>query len=144
MLQFGDTDDMLLFWGASLDSRKSVDSTEDNSIAFAKNRICEVYLVTEFLKSLGREIHWSLRDSWDVFADHFCIVDQQALDLYWPKYNRAMESRYKAYDTLRTSQELSFLEWLNLYSDRHWQKNVPEEALFEPFGAPIRPPTQSR
>ena len=131
MFLCGDVDDMLLFWGCAHDRRELPDILPMRNIRdWLAYRVCEVYLVTEFLKAAGREPKWTLEDGWRVYADHFCIVDQESLDLYWPKYGRHLVQRALSYDRIRNNQELTFREWLNLYSGLQ-NKIVPEEMLDE-------------
>lgn len=131
MLLCGDVDDMLLFWGCAHDSRELPDILPMRTIRdWLAYRVCEVYLVTEFLKAAGREPKWTLEDGWRVYADHFCIVDQETLDLYWPKYGRHLVQRALSYDRIRNNEELTFREWFNLYSGLQ-NKAVPEEMLDE-------------
>jgi len=132
MLIYGHIDDMLLYWDVALDQRKFSDEEIQQAAStslrnFARWRVCEVYLATEFLKKVGRKLQWSLTDSWEAFADHFCIVDKEQLDLFWAKYNR-LEYRWLAYKGIVNSQEMTFREWLNIYSNLS-NKNVPENIL---------------
>jgi hypothetical protein len=119
MFTYGHIDDMLLYWNPDLDQRvmAMTDGIGDTPRKFSQLRLCEVYLATEFLAKIGREMRWSLKDSWQVFADHFCVVDKEQLDLFWPKYNR-LEYPQQTYTVSRNSkQELTFRDWLNIYFD---------------------------
>jgi hypothetical protein len=80
----------------------------------ARHKSPESYLATQFLERLGRPVQWTLADSWQAFAHHFCVVDWHALDLYWPKYAPYAEHQM-SYDGIKASQPLDFREWLNLY-----------------------------
>jgi len=121
---FGTVQDMLKYCGAKLDV-KTDDSVGPMSLP---KPLCEVYLATEFLKSVGRDIAWTVEDSWDAFRDHFVVVDEESLDLYWYKYARMREYRYPQYDTIKNNQQLSFREWFNIYANRsgHVPKDVKE------------------
>ena len=92
MFQFGHINDINLFWSAELDDRKTEDLLYHNDgitlKQFAKNRICEVYLVTEYLKNIGINWQWNLKSSWRAIANHFCIIDNDQLDLLWLKYSK--------------------------------------------------------
>jgi len=119
MFTYGHIDDMLLYWNPDLDQRvmAMTDGISDTLRKFSHLRLCKVYLATEFLAKIGRKIRWSLKDSWQVFADHFCVVDKEQLDLFWPKYNR-LEYPQQTYTVVRNSkQELAFRDWLNIYCD---------------------------
>jgi hypothetical protein len=80
---------------------------------------------------VGRKLEWSLADSWSAFADHFCVVDTEQLDFFWPKYNNK-EHRWLKYDGTIKMQELSFREWLNLYANLKNIK-ISENVLNVPF-----------
>ncbi|MBU1519058.1 MAG: WavE lipopolysaccharide synthesis family protein [Planctomycetes bacterium] len=131
MLIYGHIDDILLYWDVALDERRfSNEDIRKASVSlrgFALWRVCEVYLATEFLQKVGRKLEWSLADSWGVFRDHFCVVDKEQLDLFWPKYNRR-EYRWLGYAEIANSQEMTFREWLNIYSNLG-NKQIPEEML---------------
>ena len=82
MFLFGQIDYMLLYWNIPFDPR--IDESEEQSNAcktwkeFAKWRICETYLCTEFLSRIGHETKFTLTDSFDAFSKYFknkeCIV----------------------------------------------------------------------
>jgi hypothetical protein len=116
MFLYGHIDDMVRYFNIPLDTRK--DSPEERSTAsktwrsFSTWRVCEVYLCTEFLKSIGYDIKFTLVDSFQVFRDHFVVIDQAAIKLYWHKYTLNVE-RYSDLDFF--DPELSFNDWLILY-----------------------------
>jgi len=114
---FGSIDDMMLFWGVDLDNRRGYDIKDISLREFAHLQVCEVYFVTEFLKKIGRNLKWTLRDSWEVFAEHLCIVDQQTIGLYWHKYEKHNEYRHPQYYCEKTDKEMNFSEWLEIYSN---------------------------
>jgi len=136
MLQFGHIDDMSLYWSAKPDTREFRPEDEKKHTTTLRQyslwRVCEVYLATEFLRELGRELCWTLADSWAAYADHFCVADSDQLDLFWGKYDRRehMWLRYDLEDNLM--QELAFRDWLNLYCNRE-DREVPEEILDRPL-----------
>jgi len=135
MLIYGHIDDMLVYWDIGLDERvfdeKQQLQATSSLRTFALWRVCEVYLATEFLMKIGRELEWSLRDSWSVFAEHFCVVDKEQLDLFWPKYNHS-EYRWLGYSEDTRMQEVSFREWVNLYASLT-TREIPESMLDAPF-----------
>ena len=93
------------------------------------------------LAKVGREVLWTLPDSWDVFADHFCVVDPGVTDFFWPKYTKTMEYD-RRYDCIDTHCELDFREWLILYTARMNKRFNPEWnlALQEKLRVPVCPP----
>ncbi|MFH1427229.1 MAG: WavE lipopolysaccharide synthesis family protein [Patescibacteria group bacterium] len=140
MFSFGQVGDMLRYWGPELDLRKDLNINCSTIRDFAKLRICEAYLLTEFSKNIGRELNWTLKDSWQILVDHFCVIDQHSLDLYWNKYERQREYRYLKYGGVLNSQELSFREWLNLYHNLNNRLIIPEEILDTPFRSLVTKP----
>lgn len=133
MLTYGHVDDMLLYWGVEEDMRVFDDEQRKEAAksldSFAKWRVCEVYLATEFLRKIDHEILWTLEDSWQVFSDYFCVVDKEQLDLFWPKYGRR-EYRWLDYTGKINFQELNFREWLNIYANLD-NKIIQENFLSE-------------
>ncbi|MFA5832063.1 MAG: WavE lipopolysaccharide synthesis family protein [Bacteroidota bacterium] len=134
MVTFGEIDDMMIYWGCKLDDRDAkmqvFQSKKRTSLDIAQQRLCEIYLTTEFLNNIGRNIEWTLTDSWKVFAEKFCVVDKESLDLFWPKYEfRTQEQRWRSYDAIKTTQELCFRDWFILYSNYGNNIIVPEHIL---------------
>jgi hypothetical protein len=130
MLMYGHIDDMLLFWNISLDTRKF--NSNDKNLAnsslrnFAHWRICEVFLTTEFLNKVGQKLQWTLKDSWEMFANHFCIIDKESLDLYWGKYD------FLEYRWTRYGNAINIYSELNLYCNLN-KLNPPEHFLDLPI-----------
>lgn len=118
MFLFGHVDDMLRYWNIPLIEPKDFPK-EQYSVCyntwrtFSNRSIPEVYLCTEFLKNIGREVHYSLADSFQVFRDHFVVIDQAAIKLYWHKYTLNAD-RYNVLGLF--DPELSFNDWLLLYN----------------------------
>lgn len=125
MFLFGTLDDLARYWSCELDAR-----SEAPPAAFgphAELRLCEVYLEANYLESLGRALAWTVADSWKAFADHFCVIDPSAIDLFWPKYASHREYRRLSYGAPHTGQELSFADWMILYN-RSWEPSPLVEA----------------
>lgn len=118
MTIYGHIDDMLLYWGVDNDERvftkQEMEASGANLDTFAKWRVCEVYLATEFLKKIDRNVAWTLTDSWQAFADNFCVIDREQLDLFWPKYDRT-EYRWRSYPEKFKTKEMTFRDWFNIY-----------------------------
>lgn len=141
MLLFGKVEDMLLFWGAPLDNRDADSQPSDDSVrSFCRWCACEVYLVTHFLQLIGCSVKWTLEDSFRVFAEHFCIVDRECIDLFWPKYLMEAEFRGLRYDGIFTDQPLTFRDWLLLYSGALTATPEQEQCLNLPFRSPLQHP----
>ena len=112
---------MLLYWDITLDERtfdtEDIKKFNQTLRTFANWRICEVYLMTEFLQKTNHKLLWTIEDSWKAFSNQFCIIDSKSIDLYWGKYS-FLEDRWLNYDDkINKYEELSFKEWLNLYSN---------------------------
>jgi len=115
MFLFGEIDDMTRYWNAPLDERHPSFGQESGKTLreFSEYRIAEVYLSTEFLKKIGRNIDFSLKDSFSIFRDHFIVIDQSAVKLFWNKYtfNEEKTERFGQFNP-----EMSHNDWLLLHS----------------------------
>jgi hypothetical protein len=116
MFLFGHISDMVRYWNIPVDRRtdipKELSAPDITWRQASRLRTSEVYFCTEFLKSIGRNIEFTLEDSFRVYAEHFVIIDQSALRLYWHKYTLNLD-RYAGYGFF--DPELSFNDWLILY-----------------------------
>lgn len=129
MLQFGHIDDMIEYWSAAYDERSALSKPLHTVQDVMDARIAESYLASEFLVRIGRPVTWTIEDSWRAYADHFCIVDRETLDLFWYKYDFYKEYHARDYGGISNSQLLTFAEWFNLYSGRSNKQSVPQEGL---------------
>jgi len=121
MLNYGFIDDMINFWSTDLDVRKTIvqesKKPEYTPDKFSFLRICEVYLVTNFLIKIGSKLNWTLEDSYEKIGLHFCIIDKESIDLLWIKYNN-LEYRWKNYESSNyLFNEINFKDWLNIYNN---------------------------
>jgi hypothetical protein len=117
MFLYGHIDDMVRYWNIPLNELKDLPKERNNVglntwRTYSTWRTPEVYLCTEFLKSIGRDITYTLADSFQVFKDHFVVIDQAAIKLYWHKYTLNAD-RYAYLGFF--DPELSFNDWLVLY-----------------------------
>jgi len=119
MFMFGHIDDMSTYWNASFMDENPVYSRHENPWLLTP----EAYLCTSYLEKLGRRLNWTLEDSWRALAEHFCIVDEKMIDLYWLKYRRHKEYRRSLYSSEIAKTHISFADWLLMVSD---------EATFQP------------
>lgn len=116
MTIFGHINDMMRYWGCELDTRTfAIGDIPDqtDAQAYAKSRICEVYLSSRFLESLGKELLWTEEDSMNAYRDHFLVIDSEQVDLIWIKYTRR-ESRWRSYELSPYFDELKFAEWIRM------------------------------
>jgi hypothetical protein len=133
MFLFGHIDDMALYWDLPLDERRNTPAENQKAgrtwREFALWGVCEVYFCTNYLEKVGRKVSYSLADSYDALAEHFLIIDQDALQLYWHKYtiNRDRHSKLGY-----LSPEMSFNDWLVLYQSME-RVIVDEAALDQPI-----------
>lgn len=117
MFLYGHIDDMVRYWNIPLNELKDLPK-DRNSVGLNTWRTLstrltsEVYLCTEFLKSIGCDITYTLADSFQVFKDNFVVIDQAAIKLFWHKYTLNAD-RYE--DLGFFDPELSFNDWLVLY-----------------------------
>jgi hypothetical protein len=134
MFTFGHLDDMLLYWNIPFDNRTfdSNDLLKFNRTlrSYSNWRICEVYLMTEFLKKTNHELKWTIKDSWSAFASQFCVIDRSSIDLYWGKYSSLEDMWIRYDDQVNKYEEMSFKEWLNLYTN-FTTLEFPEDLLDE-------------
>lgn len=124
MMMFGNTDDMILYWNAEPDNRVINDQgVIYTGKSFAEISVCEVYLSTQFLKKTGRNLKWTIEDSWSVYAESFCCVDYNSIDLFWPKYLPHTEFRNRYYSHNNTHQLLTFNDWFSIYNKTYHYPN---------------------
>jgi len=118
MFLFGHINDMCKYWDVALDQRW--DTIEERKRggntwkSFSMWRVCEVYLCSMFIESLGRKLNFTLANYYDVLRDHFVIVDQSAIKLFWKKYTLT-EDRYAVISAF--DPEITFNDWLVLYQN---------------------------
>ena len=113
MLLFGCIDDMLYYWDIPYDQRISPPSFYEkiSVLDHAKYRLGEVYIVTEFLKKIEYNIDWTLEDTWNVYAKFYLIIDKEAINLHWNKYDKEIEDRFKYYQD-HSFELMEFKDWL--------------------------------
>jgi hypothetical protein len=133
-LLFGTTEDMYNFWSVAQDTRTVNDPVNPTWNEASLRNVVETYLVTEFLKRIGRPVKWTLQDSLAAYAGHFCVIDKDDIDLYWPKYDAHKEHRMLAYDAVKNTQELTFRDWLLLQRGCVDTPRIPEAGLHVPYG----------
>lgn len=132
MFLFGHIDDMVRYWCVHLDNRENTDIDKkgcNTPRGHALAEMCEVYFCVNFLRGIGRQVLFSLESSLRTFADHFIIIDQSAIKLYWNKY-MLDEERYKEHGFFDPT--LSFNDWLMLYK-RIDSMSFNEKMLDEPI-----------
>lgn len=129
VFQFGHIDDMLRYWSAPLDPRTKPSKMIHTVRDLDTEKMCEQYLSSTYLTSIGRHLSWTIADSWQVLADHFVIADQQSLDIFFYKYDFYEEHRGRRYDGISNNTPVTFSEWLSLYSQKAALPKAPEHWL---------------
>jgi hypothetical protein len=118
MFLYGHISDMIKYWCIPLDERTDALEERKNAgqtwLEFSLWRVCEVYLCSHFLTSLGRKLSFTLKDSLYAYKDHFIIVDHYSIGLYWHKYS-LISDRYLYRDM--PYPELGFNDWMMLYNN---------------------------
>jgi hypothetical protein len=118
MFLFGTLSDIKKYFSVNLDLRENMFYKPLNKLTlreYANYNLCEIYLATNYLKLIGEELSWTLSDSFLKLKNHFCIIDQNSIDLYWEKYSM-LEYRFKIYKDINLMEELTFNDWLLLYT----------------------------
>jgi hypothetical protein len=115
-LQFGNYDDVKIFWSSDLDLRDLTNLSFPNPKNMreeSKNSVCEIYLTRNYLTKIGYEYEDSLRGSLKVFADVFILLDSVQIGLVWTKYDFAYNERSFLQEN-SPFLELTHERWLSL------------------------------
>lgn len=123
---FGHADDMLRYWTPPLRDDKApahfpatahdiynqVPIGEESRLAAP-----ESYIASHFLTAIGRDLDWTIQDTWAAYRDCFCFVDYQSTDFFWQKTQTwtRLELLHR-YDVVWTRHEMTFAHWMLLYS----------------------------
>lgn len=110
---FGAIDDMVQYWTPPYDDRTVFHF--QTLMQLAKSLHAEAWFLTHYVGKLGRQVHWSLQDYWDIIKDHFVFMDSPAADIYWRKAPYT-EYRWKLYEASSNFETFGFAEWLRLYT----------------------------
>ena len=125
MFFFGTCSDLKLYWDIPHDTRNI--SKLYTIGEWVKNRVCEGYLFTTFMKTVGHTMHDSLADYWEALGKYFILIDAADLDFYWLKYARYQEYRDRQYAGLTLGEHVGFKDWIILYRSSYDPKQVPIE-----------------
>lgn len=123
---FGDAQDMLAYWTPPLQEadvlERWTETREQIYLGHSIGKLCretvpECYLASNFLARMGSEPDWTVRDSWAAYRDRFCFADYGTTDFYWVKSQTTTRRELiKTYADISNRHEMSFLEWMLLYS----------------------------
>ncbi len=149
---FGHMDDMVTYWNAPLrtDAPPSHWPEGIGTIfhqapigELCRHGAAESYLASSFLSRVGRELKWTLEDSWAAFRDHFSIADTGLVDLYWYKVQYDTNAEFdREYACIDNRREIDFKEWLLLVTGAIEPESARqfESALQTTFTNPIQRP----
>jgi hypothetical protein len=126
MFLFGYSQTMTEYWSAPIDLRdvnalhKQI-ITAVNHDEYSKVNVCEQYLVTNYISSLGDCLSWSHNDYEMYLAKYFVIIDKSALDLVWTKYSYS-EDLWANYADTSALSEYCLNDWL-IIRDEYLKNN---------------------
>lgn len=119
MFQFGKTKEVKEFWSAPKDLREPSDVFFRNDMTlyeYSNLNIVETYLGSSYLKILGTEPIFSLKQSLEFVRDRFVVIDDANLDLVWDKYSRN-ESPWKILQGKNSFREFTHTDWERLQKE---------------------------
>lgn len=100
----------------------------------------EAYIAAQYLQRIGRDLEWTVQDTWAAYRDCFCFVDYQSTDFFWQKTQTwtRLELLHR-YDVVWTRHEMTFAHWMLLYSGALLPEAAAryEGALDQLFMSPI-------
>ncbi len=76
----------------------------------------EAYYASSFLERTGRNLSWTIEDTWAAYRDQFCFVDCTMVDLFWVKSQTFTLREHQQDYHVSNRQEIGFSEWMLLYS----------------------------
>ena len=127
-MMFGDSRDMLSYWGVDLyeEGIKPIVESDSTSIPPVMGGVpiaSEIYLAVKYLVHLGIKPDWTITQYWDYLRNYFCVVDGMALDVCWDKYFKLKEYRYTRDYSDTNPRAMEFADWLQLYNqkDVNWE-----------------------
>lgn len=146
---FGHADDMLKYWTPPLREDKAPphfpSTAHDiyNQVPIGEeSRFAapESYIASQYLTRIGRDLDWTIQDTWAAYRECFCFVDYQTTDFFWQKSQiwTRLELLHR-YDVIWTRHEMTFAHWMLLYSGTlaPQSANRYEIALDQLFMSPI-------
>ncbi len=128
MFLFGHIDDVINFWSMEYDDGKPFPEFETVR-EYCKLQPCEIGFTIKYLNKLGENLDFTLRNSWEMYAKYFIVVDSTTVGLLWPKYTDRIFRWRNFSGQLDLHEELTFKEWFNMYSDL--DNIIPNEDILE-------------
>jgi len=114
MCMFGSLSDLINYWNIELENRElDREVTVGLSIKeLTKLNVAETFYCTQYLNKIGFPTLISINNSWKAYRELFIVVDYTSVDLFWYKYNREFEYKYRFYQ--ENSFELfKYIDWLD-------------------------------
>ena len=115
MFQFGKTDQLIKYWDVKYDSRINWEPPQEGLSLrqWSMNELCEVYICANYLRNLGYELDFTMKQNLSFFKDLFILVDSTQVDLIWNKYTYK-ENRFAVEEFPDKFQEWNSSLWSNL------------------------------
>jgi len=135
---FGATQDLQRYFSPVLHKEwlKKNNLNVDTPLIEGTPVISEIFLCARYLDSLDIELQWSLEHWWECLKDFFCIVDNDAIDLFWYKHDWSYEKRFTRAYGYKNPRSLEFSDWLTLFAGEtiNWDKIDYKEKWVEKNG----------
>lgn len=117
LVLFGSLEALQHHYAAPLDLREmEIHSPSWRQVSLAtysrEMAIPEVYFTVQALRAHGETPDFTLADSWDVLARRFVVVDEEELEILWPKYGQIPVTRQNPPFSPRRVVDHAF--WLRL------------------------------
>jgi hypothetical protein len=127
MFQFGKTEQLVRYWDIQYDSRINWEPPQEGLSLrqYSMNEICEVYVCANYLRGLGYQLDFTMKQNLSFFRDLFILMDSTQVDLIWNK-GTYMEKRFAVEEFPHKFQEWSFSLWNNLSQNSHILANYDE------------------
>lgn len=126
MFLFGTMDDVENFWSMDYE-RREVFPQFETVRDFALLLPCEIGFTVKYLKKIGENLDFTLKNSWEMYKKYFCVIDTNTVGLHWPKHSNKVFRWRNFFGEQDLLEELTFKEWLNLYSN--FDNVIPNEEI---------------
>lgn len=128
MFLFGHIDDVMTYWSCAYEKRHEWPKFS-NLKEYSMGGPNEIGVCIQYLEKMGEKLDYTLKNSWEMYAKYFCILDASSVRLHWGKYtDKAFRWRNFIGENM-VLEELTFKEWLSLYMKN--DKEIPENIITE-------------
>lgn len=132
IFMFGDADDLYKYF--NILSSKSSENKFTTFIQkqrfkdvffFIEKKFCpEIYFFYEFFCKINKKLRWTVNDYLKKISQHFIIIDNQTIGLYWRK-SKAFDRHFDPNTTLtNNSLEFNFSDWIKIFYKFNKIKNL--------------------